>query len=58
MLKAPKTKYLKPECEEPLSNFAFNFNLRRYNKDATSEEFTAQERKLRKATVGRCRLTL
>ena len=24
---------MKLECEEPLSNFAFNFNLRRYSKD-------------------------
>ena len=29
-LKAPGTKRLKPKCDEPLSNFAFNFNLRRY----------------------------
>ena len=30
-LKLPGTKRLKLECDEPLSNFAFNFNLRRYN---------------------------
>ena len=29
-LKAPETKRLKLKCEEPLLNFAFNFNLRRY----------------------------
>jgi hypothetical protein len=29
-LKAPGTKRLKLKCDEPLSNFAFNFNLRRY----------------------------
>ena len=29
-LKAPGTKRLKLECDEPLSNFGFNFNLRRY----------------------------
>jgi len=29
-LKAPVTKRLKLKCEEPLLNFAFNFNLRRY----------------------------
>jgi len=31
VLKAPGTiKRSKLECEEPLSNFAFNFNLRRH----------------------------
>ena len=30
-LKAPGTKRLKVNCVVPLSNFAFNFNLRRYN---------------------------
>jgi len=29
-LKAPGTKRLKLKCDEPLSNFAFNFKLRRY----------------------------
>jgi hypothetical protein len=29
-LTAPGTKRLKLECDEPLSNFAFNFKLRRY----------------------------
>jgi len=29
-LKAPGTKHLKLKCDEPPSNFAFNFNLRRY----------------------------
>jgi hypothetical protein len=29
-LKAPGTKRLKLQYDEPLSNFAFNFNLRRY----------------------------
>ena len=29
---------LKLECDEPLSNFAFNFNLRRYNMDADEGE--------------------
>jgi len=32
MLKAPGTKRLKRKCDEPPSNFAFKFNLRRYNK--------------------------
>jgi len=29
-LKAPGSKHLKLNYDEPLSNFAFNFNLRRY----------------------------
>jgi len=32
MLKAPGTKRLKLRYDESLSNFAFNFNLHRYNK--------------------------
>jgi hypothetical protein len=31
-LKAPGTKRLKLTCDETLSNFAFNFKLRRYTK--------------------------
>ena len=30
-LKAPGTKRLKLKYDEPVSNFAFKFNLRRYN---------------------------
>ena len=30
MLKAPRTKRLNLQYDEPLSNFAFKFNLRRY----------------------------
>ena len=30
-LKAPGSKRLKLNCDEPLSNFAFKFNLRRYS---------------------------
>ena len=30
-LKAPGIRPLKLKCDEPLSNFALNFNLRRYN---------------------------
>ena len=33
-LKAPGTKCLKLNCDEPLSNVAFKFNLRRYIMDA------------------------
>jgi len=31
-LKPPGTKRLKLKCDEPLSNIAFNFNLRRHIK--------------------------
>jgi hypothetical protein len=37
MLKATGTRRLKLECDEPLSNFAFNFNLRRYKKAIREE---------------------
>ena len=30
-MKAPVTERLKLKCDEPLLNFAFNFNLRRYD---------------------------
>jgi len=32
VLKAPGSKRLKPKYDEPLSSFAFNFNLRRYTR--------------------------
>jgi len=35
-LKALGTKRLKLKCDEPLSNFAFKFNLRRYTLEGTS----------------------
>jgi hypothetical protein len=31
-LKPPGTKHLRLKCDEVLSSFAFNFNLRRYTK--------------------------
>ena len=34
-LKLPRTKRLKVTCDEPLSRFAFNFNLRSYNLELT-----------------------
>jgi hypothetical protein len=46
-LKAPRSKRLKLKYDDLLSNFAFKFNLRRYNK---MEEVAA-------CMVGRCRLT-
>jgi hypothetical protein len=36
-VKAPGTKRLKLECDEPLSNVAFNVNLRRYSVDAAGK---------------------
>jgi hypothetical protein len=59
---------LKLKCDEPLSNFAFNFNLRRYTKvpAAKSPKAIAKLRKQVRKTkdvlsanqVGRCRLTV
>ena len=46
---APGTKRLKLKCHEPLSKFAFNFYVRRYNLAAHFED---------NPEVGRCRLTL
>jgi len=37
MLKPPGIKRLKLKCDEQLSNFAFNFNLRRYNLHAAAD---------------------
>ena len=36
-LKAPGTRRLKLKCDEPLLNFAFNFNLRRSTKLAIGQ---------------------
>jgi hypothetical protein len=36
-LKAPGAKRLKLKYDEPLAKFAFNFNLRRYNREAISD---------------------
>jgi hypothetical protein len=36
-LKPPGTKRLKLQYDEPLSNFAFNFNLHRYTKELLAE---------------------
>ena len=52
-LKLPGTKHLKLKCDEPLSNFAFKFNLRRYIKDIRARIAPAIY-----GSVGRCRLTL
>ena len=45
-LKAPRTKRLKVKCDEPLSNFAFNFNLRRYKVAETKRVIHAEVRNL------------
>jgi hypothetical protein len=71
MLKAPRTTPSKVKYDEPVSNFAFNFNLRRYNKasaDAAKKQAAAAAaadkasadaaRKQAADKVGRCRLTL
>ena len=39
--KAPGTKRLQLNCEEPLSNFAFNFKLRRYIMSGFTDVFYA-----------------
>jgi len=38
VVKAPITKRLKLRCDEPLSNFAFELNLRRFNLESNSIE--------------------
>jgi hypothetical protein len=53
-LKAPGSKRLKLRCAEPVSNFAFKFNLRRYIKISEQK----QEPAAAAASVGRCRLNL
>jgi hypothetical protein len=60
MLKPPATKHLKLECDERLSNFAFNCNLRRYTMglcalSPTQDSTVMACPGLNK--VGRCRLT-
>jgi hypothetical protein len=52
-LKAPGSKRLKLKCDEPLSNFAFNFNLRRYTTVLNTRALCTLDN-----LVGRCRLTL
>jgi len=64
VLKAPGTLLLRLGCDEPLSNFAFNINLRRYTeqwrllKRSADKHVAAAAIAERKAMVGRCRLTL
>ena len=70
VLKAPGTKRLKLKCGQLLSNFAFNFNLHRYNEGVKTKLDTVLNNANDKtrsvsagvsgedAEVGRCRLTL
>ncbi len=57
-LKAPKSKLLKLENEKVLSNYAFEFNLRRYNKGApgssseTSAAATMRQEELQASLAG------
>jgi len=54
MLRAPGYTLLKLIYDGPLSNFAFNFNLRRYTEGAhAAAPFGIQL----EVVVGRCRLT-
>ena len=58
-LKAPGTKRLKLRCDGPLSNVAFNFNLRRYIKGLILESYQTGHMIAVIpfiAKVGRCRL--
>jgi hypothetical protein len=58
-LKLPRTKRLKPEHGNMLSNFAFNFKLRRYSKAAMNLLATMLAMNpFGHQLVGRCRLTL
>ena len=54
---------MKLKCDEALSNFAFSFNLRRYNLEtavlpALTKIVAAKEKGGDYYSVGRCRLTL
>jgi hypothetical protein len=54
---------LKLKYDEPLSNFAFTFDLRRYNLICTLEDnqmyvLGLSNSDILKSEVGRCRLTL
>ena len=51
-LKAPGPNLLTLKCDEPLSTFAFKFNLRRYNQSLIRDDTNWFY-----IVVGRCRLT-
>ena len=50
-LQAPGSKRLKLKCEEPLSNFAFKFNLRHYTQVGPSAAAAAAAAAARKAAA-------
>jgi len=56
-LKAPSTKRLMLKSDEPLSNVAFKFNLRRYNVEALFQLANVYDM-MGNYKVRRCRLTL
>jgi len=56
VLKAPGTKRLKLECDEPLSNLAFDFNLRRYIKVNRGLAPVPGQGEVFVHNVGRCNL--
>jgi aspartyl-tRNA synthetase len=62
MLKAPGSERLKLKCDDMLSNFAFNFNLRRFisgiRRFLEDRAFLEMETPVLHAEVRRCRLTL
>jgi len=51
-LKAPGAEPLKPKCDELLSNFAFNCNLRRYTPGALDAAVEAELLHARWAMLG------
>ena len=59
-LKAPGTERLRLECDEPLSNFAFKFNLRRYRLEQVRQLLSSggARKQVASTKVGQCRLTL
>jgi len=58
-LKPPGTKRLKLKCDKLLSNFAFNFNLRRYTESTPpAVPPTRLPQPPPSPQVGLCRLTL
>jgi hypothetical protein len=57
MLKPPETKRLKLKYGEPLSEFTFKINLRRYTREVDEDDDDAQTVSV-PSMVGRCRLTV
>ena len=56
LVSANGNQCLKPKCNEPLSNFAFDFDLRRHKEEELGRLRSAIC--LIGSVVGRCRLTL